>query len=69
MRARRVGGEHGRVAEVDHAQLLERIDLHLEVLTGRTARGADRTRSEPRPGPVRDEIVRRRADDCDVDAL
>ena len=69
MRARGVGGEHRRVAEVDHAQHLERVDLHLEMRAVRTARRADPTRAEPRSRPVRDEIVRRRADDRHVDAL
>ena len=41
----------------------------LEVRPGRAARGADRSRPEAGPGPVGDEVVGRRADDRDVDAL
>ena len=48
VRARRVGGQHRRVAEVDDPQLLERVDLGLEVRAGRAARGADRPRREAR---------------------
>ena len=41
----------------------------LEVRAGRAARGADRARREARAGAVGDEVVHRRADDRDVEAL
>jgi len=66
VRERRGGGQHGRVAEVDDPEFLERVDAGLEVRPGRAARGPDRARREPRPRPVRDEVVGRRADDRDV---
>ena len=65
--ARRVGGQDGRVAEVDDLQLLEGVDLRLEVRPGRARGGADRARPEAGAGPVGDEVVRRRADDRDVE--
>jgi hypothetical protein len=68
MRLDRVGRGHGRVAEVDDAQDLRGVDAGLEVGARRAAGGADRTRREAGAGTVRDEIVRRRADDRDVDA-
>ncbi len=67
VRAGGVGGDHGRVAVVDDAQHLAPAHLRLEVRAGRAARRADRTRAEPGPGAVRDEIVRRSADDRRVD--
>jgi hypothetical protein len=69
VRMRRVGGQHRRVAVVDDAQLRERVDARFEVRAGRARRGADRARREPRPRAVGHEIVHRRADDRDVDAL
>ena len=61
--------QDGRVAEVDHAENPGRIDLRLEVRPPGTACGADRPRPEARAGTVGDEVVRRRADDGDVDAV
>ena len=46
----------------------EGVDPGLEVRAGRAARRADRPRAEAGARPVGDEIVRRRADDRDVDA-
>jgi hypothetical protein len=63
----RVGGNDRGVAVVDDPQRGERVDPGLEVRTGRAAGGADRARAEAGPGPVGDEVVRRRADDRDVD--
>jgi hypothetical protein len=68
-RPRGIGGKYRRVAVVDYAQLGHRVDLRLEVLTGRTAGCPDRARPEARSRPVGDEIVGGRADDCDVEAL
>src|SRR4029077_8731795 len=68
VRALRIGGQHGCVAVVDDAQLVERIDLRLEMWAGRPPRGANPPRPESRPRAVRDEIVRRRADDRYVEA-
>ena len=68
VRALRVGRDHGRVAEVDHAQLGERVDLRLEVRAGRDARRADRARRHASAGAVGDEVVHRRADDRHVEA-
>ena len=64
----RVGGDHRRVAEVDDAQLRERVDLRLEVRAGRAAGAADRARRQARARAVGDEVVHRRADDRDVEA-
>ena len=51
VRARRVGGQHGRVAEVDDPQLLEGVDLRLEVRPGRAARRrGSRAARSGRPG-------------------
>ena len=69
VRGHRVGRDHGRVAEVDDPQLGERVDPDLEVRAGRRARPADRARREARAGAVGDEVVHRRADDRDVEAL
>ena len=66
--AGRVGRDHGRVAEVDDAELGEAVDARLQVRAGRAARGADRPRPEAGPGPVGDEVVGWRPDDRDVDA-
>jgi hypothetical protein len=63
-----VGRQDRCVAVVDDAQLGERVDVGLELRPGRAARGADRPRAEPGSGPVGDEIIRRRADDGDVEA-
>ena len=68
VRARRVGRDDGRVAVVDDPQLAERVDLRLEVRAGRAARSADRARREAGARTVGDEVVRRRADDRDVEA-
>jgi hypothetical protein len=62
-----VGGQDGRVAEVDDAQSCERVDLRLEMRPRRAARRADRSRREARAGSIRDELVGRRADDRDVE--
>jgi len=64
-----VGGENGGVAVIDELELRHRVDLRLEVGPRRGARRANRTRSEARAWPVGDEIVGRRADDRDVNAL
>ena len=64
-----VGGDDRGVAEVDHAQLGEGVDLDLEVRAGRRARAADRARRQPRPRAVGHQVVHRRADDRDVEAL
>ena len=70
VRPRRVGGEHRRVAEVDHraAPRMRRSSPRDAApggqLAARIARGPNRV-----PGPVGDEIVRRRADDRDVHPL
>ena len=69
VRPHRIGRDDRRVAEVDDAEDLRRVDAGLEVRAGRAARGADRARREARARPVRDEVVGRRADDRDVDAL
>jgi hypothetical protein len=69
VRARRVTRNDRRVSEVDHLQLREGVDLHLEVRALRGACGADRPWPEASSRPVRDEVVRRRADDRDVDAF
>ena len=69
VRVRRVGGQHGRVAVVDDAELGERVDTRLEMRAGRARRGADRARREPRARAVRDEVVHRRPDDRDVDSV
>ena len=67
VRSRSVGGEDGRIAEVDDAECGERIHLRLEMRSRGTTRGADRARAEACAGPVGDEIVHRRADDRDVE--
>ena len=64
-----VGGNHRRVAVVDHLQLGHRLDLCFEVRPRRAAGRANRARAEACPRPVGDEVVRRRADDRDVDTL
>src|SRR5262245_16267393 len=66
MRALDVGRDHRRVAEVDDLQFRERVNPGLEVRPRRGARGADCPRREPSARPIRNEIVRRRADDRDV---
>ena len=63
----RIGRNYCGVAEVDDAELGERVDLRLEMRPGRTAGGADRARAKARSGPVGDEVVRRRADHRNVD--
>ena len=68
VRGDRVGRDHGRVAEVDDAQLGHRVDAGLEVGSRQAARRPDRPRPEARSRPVGDELVHRRADDRDVDA-
>ena len=65
----RVRRQHRRVAVVDHPQHGHRVDLRLEVRAGRAARRADRARAEAGTRPVGDEVVGRRADDRDVDAV
>ena len=67
VRRRGVGGHDRRVPEVHDPELLERVDLRLEMRSGRAARRADRTRAEARPGPIGDEVVGRCAHDGDVD--
>ena len=62
-----IGRDHRRVAVVDHPQLGHGVDLRLEVRPRRTAGRANRTRAEARARPVGDEVVRRCADDRDVD--
>ena len=69
MRAHRIGRNDRGIPEVDDAQLGERVDPGLEVGPGRAARSADRARPEARARPVGDEVVGRRADDRDVDAV
>ncbi len=64
-----VGGDNRRVAVVDQPQLGHRVDLCLEVRPRRAAGGANRARAKACARPVGDEVVRRRADDRDVDAL
>ena len=68
VRAHGIGGQHGCVAVVDDAQLGERVDLRLEVRAGRAARRANRPRAVAGAGAIRDEVVRRRTDDRDVEA-
>jgi hypothetical protein len=65
----RVGRDHGRVSEVDRAQLPQGVDAGLEMRSRRAARRPDRTRPVARPGAVGDEVVGRGADDRDVHAL
>ena len=67
MRARRVRGQHGRVTEVDDAELCKRIDLRLELAARRTAGRANGAWAESGAGTVGDEVVHRRADDRDVE--
>ena len=67
VRAGGIGREHRRVAVVDHPQHGHGVDLRLEMGPGRAARRADRPRAEAGARPVGDEVVRRRADDRDVD--
>ena len=64
-----VGRDDGGVAEVDHAQLGEGVDLGLEVCPWWAARGADGARSEASARAVGDEVVRRRSDDRHVDSV
>jgi hypothetical protein len=68
VRPLRIGRDDRGVAEVDDAQLRERVQPGLEVRPGRTARCADRAWPEARSGPVGDEVVCRRPHDRDVDA-
>jgi hypothetical protein len=67
VRRRGVRGHDRRIAEIDHAELREGVDLRLEVGPGRAARRSDGTRPEAGSRPVRDEFVGRRADDRDVE--
>ena len=67
--AGRVGGNDRGVAEVDDPELGDRVDPRLEMRARRAAGGADRARPEPGARPVGGEIVHRRPDDRDVDAL
>src|SRR5207249_41572 len=67
VRARRVGGQDGRVAEVDDLQLLEGVDFRLEVRPGWAGCRADRPRPEAGAGTVGDEVVDGRADDCHIE--
>jgi hypothetical protein len=69
VRPSRVGRQHRSVAEVDHLQLREGVDLRIEMRAGRAARCPDRPRPEARPGPIGDEIVCGRANDGDVHPL
>ena len=68
VRADGVGRDHRRVAVVDDPERGERVDPGLQVRARRAARGPDRPRPEARAGPVRDEVVHRRADDRHVHA-
>ena len=63
-----IGRDDRRVAEVDHGELGESVDLRLEVRPGRAARGPYRARAEAGSRPVRGEIVGRRPDDGDIDS-
>ena len=62
VRARRIGGQDRRVAEVDHLQLGEGVDLRLEVLAraGSSPRGSPAARSACPAGPRRDRRSARR---------
>jgi hypothetical protein len=68
VRAGRVGGHDRPVAEVDDAKVAERVDAGFQVTTGAPAGRPNRARAEPRPRPVRDEVVEGRADDRHVRA-
>jgi hypothetical protein len=59
----------GRIAEVDDAKRGERVDARFEVAPRRAARRPNRTGPVPRPRPVGDEVVGRRAHDRDIRAL
>ena len=62
----RIGRDDCGVAEVDDAKLGEGVDLRLEMWPGWTAGGANRARAEACSGPIGDEVIRRRADNCNV---
>ena len=62
-------GSIGRVTEVDHPQLGERVHLRLQLRSWRAARRPDGARREARPRPVGDELVHRGAHDRHVRAL
>lgn len=64
-----VGGQHGRVAEVDDPQIRERVDLRLEVRPGRATRSPNRARAKARPGAVGHAVVGRSPDDGHVGSL
>jgi hypothetical protein len=68
VRARGIGGDDRRVAEVDDPKLAEGVDLRFEVRAGRAARRADRARCEAGARTVGDQVVGRRPDDRDVEA-
>ena len=68
MRSLGVRRHHCRVSEVHDPEHFERVDLRLEVRSRWAARCPDRARAEARPGPIGDEVVRRRSDDGDVHA-
>ena len=69
VRAHMVGGQHGRVAVVDDAQLRERVDPRLQVRPRRAARGPDGARGEARAGAVGRPRRRWGADDRHVGPL
>ena len=71
---RRVGkgcvrGHDRRVAEVDDAELGQRIYPHLHAGAGLEACGPDSSRAEASAGAVGDEVVHRGTDDGDVHTL
>jgi hypothetical protein len=72
MTGMRVAGHHLGVAVVDDRELRERIDPQVEVpapwRSAPVVRVADRSGTEPGPGPVRDHVVHRRTHDRDVGA-
>jgi hypothetical protein len=58
-----------RVAEVDDAELGQRVYPHLHAGAGLEACSPDSSRAEASPGPIGDELVHRRAENGDVHAL
>ena len=63
-----VGREYGCVPVVDDPQLRECVDPRLELRPRRTARSANRPRTEPGTRPIGDQIVGWSTDDRDIEA-
>jgi hypothetical protein len=68
VRASGIGGNDRGIAEIDHLESREGIDAHLEGRPRRAAGRPDCAGAVTRSRPVRDQVVRRRADDGHIRA-